>query len=250
MKKLLSSLGLMFIVGFALTGCELYFGKSDDGRGRGDGDGNPPGWACDSNAECAAGCYCEKADGAASGECAEAGFCDNDGDCPDGYVCDDRSSCVPGNPPQTCTWDVECAAGSYCNNGVCEASCVCENDAQAQAAGWQHCDEERKTCKPGNPFGTCAGPATCGTEPTCAQGSVALTDANGCYTGQCSSIVACDLSPACARFQHEADCLNTADETSCSAVYNGINCKKADGTACQAGDTGCICESFVFADCR
>ena len=250
MKKL-SSFGLLFMLAFMLTGCELYFGKND-GSGGSNGGGNPPGWACESNADCAAGCFCEKGDGDAAGECAEAGFCDTDADCPTGYTCDDRSSCVPDEtpPPKTCANDLDCDAGSFCNNGVCETSCVCENDAQAQAAGWQHCDEVRKTCKPGNPFGSCAGPTTCGTEPTCPAGSVALTSDAGCYTGECSPIGTCDVSPACGRFQHEADCLNTADESQCSAVYNGVNCKKPDGSACQAGDTGCVCDYFVFADCR
>ena len=35
-----------------------------------------------------------------------------------------------------------------------------------------------------------------------------------------------------------------------SPVYNGLNCTKPDGTACQDGDTNCTCTSFVFASCR
>ena len=250
MKKLLSSLGLLFMLAFMLTGCELYFGK--EGGGGDPPEGNPPGWACDADADCAAGCYCEVADGATSGTCAEAGFCDNDSDCPEGYVCDDRSSCVPTDPPQTCTFDVDCPVGSYCNDeGICETSCTCTNDAEAQAAGYQHCDETRMTCKPGNAGGTCGGEATCGTEPQCAAGSVALVDlTTGCFTGECSAITTCDVEPTCPRFQHESDCLNTADGNACSAAYTGINCTKPDGSSCQSGDSGCTCESFVFAECR
>ena len=248
MKKLLSSLGLLFMLAFTLTGCELYFGKQ--GGGGGDDDpGNPPGWACDADADCAAGCYCEKTDGAASGTCAEAGFCDTDADCPEGYVCDDRSSCVPAD---TCTSDADCAVGSFCNDqGVCETSCSCTNDAEAQAAGWHHCDEARGTCEPADANGTCGGEATCGSEPNCPAGSVALVDTTtGCFTGTCSEIATCDIAPACGRFQHESDCLNTGDANTCSASYTGINCTKPDGSACQSGDTGCTCESFVFAECR
>jgi hypothetical protein len=250
MKKLLSSIGLTFMLAFTLTGCELYFGKSGGSGGGDDTPGNPPGWACDSNADCAAGCFCEKADGATSGTCAEAGFCDDNADCPEGYVCDDRSSCVPGDPPKTCTQDLDCDAGSYCNNGTCETTCVCSSDAEAQAAGWNHCDEIRMTCKPANTFGTCGGAITGGQKPNCPQGSVPLTDANGAYTGECSAVGLCDVAPACERFQHEQDCLDTSDGSQCTAAYTGINCTKPDGTACQSGDTGCTCESFKFAECR
>jgi|MudIll2142460700_1097286.scaffolds.fasta_scaffold110227_2 hypothetical protein len=246
MKKLLSLLGLTFMMAFTLTGCELYFGKS--GNGGGDGD-RPPGWACGSDSECAAGCYCEGATAGTQGECVEAGFCESNADCPDGYICDDRSSCVPGTPPQTCTTDSDCAAGSICTNGLCETTCVCENDAQAQAAGYHHCDEARKTCEQASPFGTCAGTPTCGTEPQCPQGGVGIIGDDGCWTGECAAIVTCDVTPSCGNYQHEADCFDPANGN-CTASYTGINCTKPDGSACQAGDTGCTCESFVFAECR
>ena len=247
MKKLLSLFGLTFMMAFTLTGCELYFGKSDsDGNG---GD-RQPGWSCGENAECAAGCYCEGASDGQPGECVEAGFCDSNADCPDGYVCDDRSSCVPGNPPQTCTNNTECDAGSVCNDqGVCEATCVCENDAQAQAAGYHHCNEQTKTCENQNPWGTCAGEPTCGTEPQCPQGGVGEVGTDGCWTGSCVAIVACDVTPSCNNYQHEADCFDPANGA-CSATYTGINCTKPDGSSCQSGDSGCTCESFVFATCR
>jgi hypothetical protein len=247
MKKLLSLLGLTFMMAFTLTGCELYFGKSDGGD---DGGDRPPGWACDSNADCAAGCFCEGAAEGKQGECAEAGFCDTNADCPEGYVCDDRSSCVPGNPPATCTTDADCAAGSICNNGLCEATCVCENDAQAQAAGYAYCDETTHTCHPpGNT--TCNFEPTCGAEPTCPVGSVGTADsASGCWSGQCSTIAACDVTPKCSNYQYEADCFNPANG-SCSATYTGINCRKPDGSSCTSGSaTDCVCESFVFATCR
>ncbi|HLL25407.1 MAG TPA: Dickkopf N-terminal cysteine-rich domain-containing protein [Kofleriaceae bacterium] len=250
MKKLLSALGLMMMMAFTLTGCELYFGKDGDRNGRGDDEGRPPGWSCDSNADCAAGCYCEGATGGKSGECEEAGFCDSNADCPAGHVCDERSSCVPGTPPQSCTYDQQCPSGAYCNNGTCEASCVCTSDAQAQAAGWHHCDEARQTCRPAYEGATCGGLATCGTEPTCPAGSVGAIGQDGCFTGECNTIVTCDVTPSCQNFQHEVDCLNIGDDKSCSASYTGINCTKPDGSSCQSGDSGCTCQSFVFAECR
>jgi hypothetical protein len=246
MKKLLSTFGLMFMLAFTLTGCEMYFGKS----GTGGDEPRPPGWDCSSDAQCAAGCYCEIAPGASSGECAEAGFCDSDADCPDGYVCDDRSSCVPGNPATPCDANDDCPAGSICGaGGVCETTCVCEDDAQAQAAGYGYCNETTGTCMPPNPAGTCSGAPTCGTEPTCPQGGVGLIGDDGCWTGECTAIVACDVVPSCASYQHEADCFDPANGA-CQASYTGINCTKPDGSACQSGDAGCTCQSFVFAECR
>ena len=248
MKKLLSLLGLMFMLAFTLTGCELYFGKSDNGGG-GDDTARPPGWACEADADCAAGCYCEVKSPGQTGECAEAGFCDSNADCPDGYVCDDRSSCVPGTPPTTCGTDNDCPAGSICGaGGTCETTCVCETDAEAQAAGYHHCDEARQTCEQGG-AGTCAGNPTCGTEPTCPQGGVGEIGTDGCWTGTCVAIIGCDVTPGCANYQHEADCFDPANG-SCTASYTGINCTKPDGSACQSGDANCTCQSFVFAECR
>ncbi len=247
MNKLLATIGLTLSLAFTLTGCELYFGKHNNG---GD-DGQPPGWSCETNADCAAGCYCDAASGK-SGECTEAGFCDQNSDCPKGYVCDDRNSCVPDPGPQTCTTDYDCPAGSFCNGEmVCETSCVCNTDADAQAAGYQHCDEGRHTCKNENAGGTCGGEATCGTKPSCDAGSVPLVGLDGCYTGVCSTLGNCDVAPACTAYQHEADCLNPDDSTACSAIYNGINCTgTGPGGSCTTQDANCTCEYYVFAECH
>ena len=248
MTKLFHTLGLAFVTALSLTACSLYFGPDDDhAADPRPGGGAGGGWTCDTNADCAAGCYCaQPASGVGSGVCEEAGFCDDDSDCPAGYSCDDRSSCVPDD--NSCSSDADCAAGSFCNDsGTCETSCVCETDAEAQAAGWHHCDETRNTCEPQDTAGTCSGDATCGTRPSCAAGSVALIGADGCYTGTCSEIATCDLAPSCGSHQHEGDCL--ARNGDCGAIYTGINCKKPDGTACQAGDTNCTCESFKYHSC-
>ncbi|HVK87757.1 MAG TPA: hypothetical protein VM513_26745 [Kofleriaceae bacterium] len=262
MTKLLAPLALVLTT---LTGCELYFGGDGDNDSRwtycaadgyydcygddctwvGPNCPSEPGYQCDSDADCAAGCYCGD-----DGTCEEAGFCATEEDCPDGFHCDvNRASCVP----DACSTDADCDAGEYCDgNGGCIASCVCDTDEQAQAAGFGYCDEPRSTCMPPSPNGTCGGTtASCNvTEPTCAAGSVALI-LDGCYTGQCSEIATCDVTPTCEALQHAEDC--NARDGECRSLVNGVNCTRPgpNGTtvACMAGDMNCTCESLYFAAC-
>jgi len=232
MKKLLPCLGLLL---FALTGCELYFGDSgNDGRYNycgADGyyscnngscelvsstcPGDPNGPTCATNADCAAGCFCQ------AGQCEEAGFCDpaNPGatPCPDGFHCDDRSSCVPDD----CSSATPCPAGEVCTNGTC-------------------------TPDPA----TCAGDIapTCNiVAPKCDLGSVA-TMVDGCYDGGCRAITACDGAAVCSHLQHQEDCAGRNED--CAQIFVGHNCHKADGTACNMGDSGCTCDSFTFDRCE
>jgi hypothetical protein len=244
MTKLLSSVGLAMVS--LLAGCQLYFGdhaNSSGPNGSGTGSGNPPGFDCKSDAQCAAGCFC------AEGTCSEGGFCGTDKDCGTGFHCDvTRSSCVPN--PQ-CTANEQCKPGSTCdaNTGGCVATCTCVSDADAvrQGAGW--CDEARNTCMTGaDPAGACNGTITCtAAPPSCPDGQVPLRK-GGCFTGECRSITACEAPPACNALQHEDDCLGRV--ASCSAVYTGHGCHKPDGTACRAGDTNCTCTSFTFSACE
>lgn len=246
MNKLLSSVGLAMVFATAslLAGCQLYFGDHSSGSGS-NGSGGPsgPGFPCNGDAQCAAGCFC------ADGTCTEGGFCGNDKDCGTGFHCDTaRSSCVPD--PQ-CTTNEQCAVGSMCDSstGSCVPTCRCTSDADAvrQGAGW--CDEARSTCMPGSdPAGTCTGTITCTTTaPSCPDGQVPLRK-DGCFTGECRAITACEAAPACNALQHEGDCL--ARTRDCSTVYTGRGCHKLDGTACRAGDTDCTCTSFTFASCE
>ena len=254
-----------------LAGCELYFGKShdrwdycgSDGYHQCDGDncewvsptcpagtgsgtsGGSGGWQCQSNQDCAAGCYCQ------SGSCEEAGFCTQDSDCGQGYVCNkERSSCEPAPQPTHCAWDSECPQGQYCSPDTltCTATCSCNNDQEAVNGGFGWCDETRHTCLPGqDPAGTCGGQATCtDAMPVCAVGQVP-TLINGCWTGDCRDYATCDITPVCGHVNDEPNCTGRAD---CSPIYNGLNCTKPDGTACQSGDTNCTCTSFVFASCK
>lgn len=270
MKKLLHSFGLAIAIAGALAGCDLYFGDKGhsndnwnycaaDGYYTCKGDscvwvsatcpagGGGSGYSCTSNSNCASGCYCS-----ASGVCTEGGFCTKDADCGPGYHCDpSRSSCEPNTPPSTCQYDNQCPQGQYCSpqTNTCTATCTCTTDQQAIAGGFGWCDVSRMTCLPGqNPAGTCAGDAssTCTTAPpSCPPGQVGLL-LDGCWTGQCHDIATCNLPPVCTHLNDEPDCLSRTD---CSAVYNGLNCKKPDGTICHSGDTNCTCAQYVFASC-
>jgi hypothetical protein len=266
MKNLYLAL-LVVLTTTVITGCALYFGDGhrDDvwtycgadgyyhcedndcrwvsatcpsGGGGGSGGG---GFECRDNDDCAAGCYCD------NGLCEEAGFCTKDSDCGTGFTCnEERSSCEPGG----CKVDSDCEAGSVCTNGSCTATCVCASDAEAVAQGYAYCDELRITCMDGaDPAGTCAAqPPSCNQlPPACAPGDVPLLGADGCWNGQCQGASDCATPPACQYLNTAASCTGRSD---CEQVVNGINCKKTDGSACQAGDTGCTCESYVFASCR
>jgi hypothetical protein len=74
------------------------------------------GWECQTDVECAAGCYCSGANW-----CEESGFCDAWTPCSAGFECDDRATCVPEGseePTQTCQSVVSCdAAEPFCPVG-------------------------------------------------------------------------------------------------------------------------------------
>lgn len=263
MTRTLKAIGLALAVACsaaALAGCGLYFGNSDNGDSwsycAADGyyvcNGNSCRWvsercpqgtdqyACESDRDCAAGCYCE------DGICQEAGFCAEPSDCPAGYTCDDRQSCVP----ERCNSNDDCLAGQVCSNGLCETTCVCQTDADAQDQGYAFCDETRGTCEHLGPQ-TCQADlgAECATpRPQCAVGEVALYDTETfCYTGECSAITACDLTPGCKDLQHVEDCVGRPME--CGAVSVGLNCTTPGGAPCQVGDTNCTCAEFRFERC-
>lgn len=279
MNKLLSTLSLLVTAGAlsTLAGCELYFGDhghnnndtwtycgsdglyqcqgdscewvsstcSGTGSGTGQGSGGGSGYECTSNTDCAAGCYCS------SGTCTEGGFCSTDADCGSGYHCDtQRSSCEPNTPPpaNTCDYDNQCAQGQYCApDHTCQATCTCTNDTQAQQQGYGWCDETRNTCLPGqDPAGSCGGAITCTTAmPSCPSGQIAVS-IDGCWTGACRDIAACDVPASCTRINDETDCTTRTD---CGPVYGGTNCHTTNGSSCTTPGANCTCDSYFFASC-
>ncbi|KAB2898210.1 MAG: hypothetical protein F9K40_11675 [Kofleriaceae bacterium] len=204
MKKLLVAIAVLTAI--TVSGCTLYFGDSSDGDVvvttycEPSPNGTvcytcytyPDGWqecfpdnyGCNSDNECATGCYCNES----TGVCEEAGWCSSDAECggglvcdcsgscadpasgardcnscqiqgcPVGFVCAADGSCVPDPNQPGCTSDAECAAGCYCLNGYCEESSVCTNDSECPTGSY--CDEGRTTCEPcvQNGVDTCATP--------------------------------------------------------------------------------------------
>ena len=234
MRAMIVRRGLLSVLGFAfvvVAGCDWDAYQ---------------GYSCTTDSDCSAGCYCS------NGGCVETSVCSANTDCDSGYQCDtSRSTCVPTpQPPCTCVSDGDCAQGQYCSaNHTCTTTCTCTDDQQAIAGGYGWCDTSRDTCEPGeNPAGTCGGDvaATCTTaEPQCPPGSVPLLS-DGCWNGNCVAYAQCDLPPACSHINDETDCLSRSD---CSAIYNGIDCTKPDGSSCHTGDTDCTCQTYVFASC-
>ncbi len=151
---------------------------------------------------------------------------------------------TPLPPGYDCSADAECAAGCYCSGGTCVEGGFCSDDEDC--GDGLTCDEGRNSCDPQG-GGTCGGTVTCNeVTPNCPADSVPLVE-DGCWTGACSELALCDVAPPCERINTEASCLARAE---CGAVYNGSNCRRQDGTACRAGDSGCTCESYAFAECR
>ena len=111
-------------LGSSLTACDLYLeGGEDDYIVEpepwevGFPDGGGDGWVCDTNIECASGCYCTD-----DRWCEESGFCEIDADCFDGFVCDDRSTCIPEGDPEP---EPSCADLDS-NESACIAAVSCE----------------------------------------------------------------------------------------------------------------------------
>ena len=131
-------------------------------------------------------------------------------------------------------------------SGACVATCSCASEADAIKQGFAWCDETRSTCMTGSdPTGMCLGTVTCtGGAPACPENQVALIK-DGCFTGQCRAIAACEGAPVCNSLQHQDDC--DARTKDCTSTSTGHNCH---GTTCGVSDTDCVCESYTFASCE
>lgn len=255
-----------------LDGC-YWFASTCDGQ-----------YECASNQDCAAGCYCAgdrtcqeagfcstdadcgtgfKCDPDRSSCVPDTNECTKDSDCATDKTCDLATyTCVPR--PMAACGDGTINAGEVCDDGNtvdgdgcsknCKSNEQCGNGVVDTSKGEQ-CDDANMVntdactnlCKlPPSP-GSCAGVVTCNiVPPVCASNRVPLV-LDGCYTGVCELITACDVPPTCSAIRSENACASRDD---CDAVYTGNNCRRPDGAACRAGDAQCVCESFTFNSCR
>lgn len=170
-------------------------------------------------------------------------------DCP-GIDCQTNQDCLDTGQGNLCQ-DHRCYTSECFDplGGRCRVTC---GDGILEPVRGEQCDDGNKIdsdacnnmCQ--LTLASCAGEVTCAVlPPTCTAQEVPLLS-NGCYTGQCRLITACDVPPACATIRNEAACSARAE---CQAAYTGMNCRHQDGSACRAGDMQCVCESFAFAAC-
>jgi hypothetical protein len=148
----------------------------------------------------------------------------------------------------TCTENVDCAAGCYCDTGdTCQEGGFCDETA-ACPEGFE-CDD-RASCVPIQDLATCQGAVSCDVAPPlCPTGSTPTIE-DDCYSGTCMLKADCpDGAPfACSDLnENEAECLGTS---ACSSVYKGIDCTSDTGSECSSGSANCNCESFVFDYCE
>ena len=202
--------------------------------------GNPQA-ACQSDKDCSSGLTCD----VKSGQCQGQRMCQSDADCGAGFSCQ-NGVCEPA----ACNGNDSCTPGSMCPTpgANCMNTCMCTTDAQAQANGYDYCDETRDTCMKGkNPdAGSCSGNASTAATPMCPPNEVPLIR-DGVYTGTCEPISSCDVAPPCAVLNTEAACL--AQIGMCEPSYNGVDCTTSNGSACTTGATNCMCASFTYNTC-
>jgi len=182
MIKLVHTLGIAILAAATLTGCELYFGDKDEGgRSECRADGY---YVCDDN-----------------GGCEWAGA-----ECPDG-----------GGGGFSCTENTDCAAGCYCQDGVCEEAGFCGGEEQCPDGF--HCDVDRSSCEPNTcddgvacPSGQICENGECTSTCSCANDQEAIAGGYGycdeatstCYpgtdpAGSCAGTVTCNIvAPTCA----------------------------------------------------
>jgi len=197
-------------------GCTLYFGPDDDGPPSCDDPrycGGTPGYQCDSDRECAAGCYCTDAEPEDGqwGTCVESGYCGSASDCGPGMTCDD-GTCKPTN--RGCMSDYDCPSGTVCDPAgqYCVPTQACDGGCPMGT----RCDETRNTCVPvgctddsqcaagcycDEQTGTCAETSYCTADDQCPAGQYCDENRSTCMPGtdpnapSCGGAVTCDAAP-------------------------------------------------------
>ncbi len=137
------------LLGSTLTACDLYVDEEEDPsvtdpwEGSGSQDAGGDLWVCDTNIDCASGCFCTE-----DRWCEESGFCEIDADCFDGFRCDDRSTCIPeGEPePEPSCSDLDsdesaCIAAESCSPVYRGINCTSDTGAEC-TAGAESCSCE------------------------------------------------------------------------------------------------------------
>ncbi len=235
--KLVTGVGVILGV-CAGAGCDLYFGP--------DHTQIPDAQQCQIDQDCidrgvgnqchSGICYISECFDPGGGPCIGI---DAGGQCGDGQRAD-TEACDDGNQQSGDGCSADCSSTEACGNGLVDTV----RSEQCDDGNSNNSDTCGNDCK--LTVASCAGTVTCALlPPTCIAEEVPLL-VNGCYTGECRLIAACDVPPTCAAIRQEAACLARTD---CEASYTGRNCQQPDGSACRAGDTQCVCESFSFAAC-
>ena len=92
---------------------------------------------------------------------------------------------------------------------------------------------------PGNP-GNCYGEILCDApSPPCPSGTTPGIE-NGCFTGQCIPLNACETTMNCPDIQAEATCIARFD---CTPLYKGADC------TCDSQGSNCVCNELKFEGC-
>ncbi len=184
---------------------------------------------CQSNADCAAGCYCDTA----TGVCNEGGYCQSNQDCSTGFTCDTgRQSCEPigdggttdGGPNSGCTSNDQCAAGLYCNTATSQCLPSWKCTTQSDCGGGMVCDS-RNTCVPG--------PTTCTLNASCAPGCY-------CNAGSCTETSLCTQNSDCTAFGSNFVCVNNTCEP---PVAPSSTPTPQPSTSPNPSPTACVCST-------
>jgi hypothetical protein len=133
-----------------------------------------------------------------------------------------------------CTEDDDCDAGLACIDAVCAV----EATGSADSCNGGHGPEATGPDATGG--ADQGGGGQGGTAPAC------LDDIDCAEQEICTPEGACAV-PSCEEIDSETTCLERAD---CETVYAGVDCSCGQGCTCQAGEPGCVCESFEFFQCE